>query len=487
MRCPTGDRSPCPGLRAAPGDQALPSAGDRETSHCCTVPAISSAVRLAACSIQATDPRPTEDEIAARPVVDLSGGASPGAGRSTAMACRTVGVGDGSAHPVARAEHAGAPTKSPHFPGTTATRAGRGKAAERKWLHRLEPDRQTADVVRRILAMYLAGTGLYAIAEALTTHDIPSPSAHDRPRNRHRDGIAWSKGDVRAILLNPRYTGHQVWNRQRRDEVLLDVDDVALGHATKLRWNTTDDWIWSTDPVHEALVTREDFGRTQQLLPPADAGALGQRAVLLPLPVPPAEYAIANKIEHPRNVYLREAVVLDPIDTWLAQVFAPSRLTDTLHLIANAADDDHTHDLEREAARRSLAECDQRLARYRAALEAGTDPTLIARWTAEVNAQRAMAEHRLRQASGTIRMTPSEIHNLVTAIGDLVGVLRTADPADKAAVYRHLGLKLTYMEEAHTLQVRSQPNLSGMGFSSCPRPDLDHNYMITARLAMASR
>ena len=45
-------------------------------------------------------------------------------------------------------------------------------------------------------------------------------------------------------------------------------------------------------------------------------------------------------------------------------------------------------------------------------------------------------------------MTPSEIHNLVTAIGDLVGVLRTADPADKAAVYRHLGLKLTYMQEA---------------------------------------
>ena len=72
-------------------------------------------------------------------------------------------------------------------------------------------------------------------------------------------------------------------------------------------------------------------------------------------------------------------------------------------------------------------------------------------------------------------MTPTEIHNLVTAIGDLVGVLRTADPADKAAVYRHLGLKLTYMEEAHTLQVRSQPNLSGMGFSSCPRSDTNRN------------
>jgi site-specific DNA recombinase len=31
----------------------------------------------------------------------------------------------------------------------------------------------------------------------------------------HRAGLAWSKGAVRVILTNPRYTGRQVWNRQR--------------------------------------------------------------------------------------------------------------------------------------------------------------------------------------------------------------------------------------------------------------------------------
>ena len=55
-------------------------------------------------------------------------------------------------------------------------------------------------------------------------------------------------------------------------------------------------------------------------------------------------------------------------------------------------------------------------------LEAGSDPTLIARSTAEITARRAIAEHRLRRASGTTRLTPSEIHTLVTAIGNLVGV-----------------------------------------------------------------
>jgi site-specific DNA recombinase len=36
-------------------------------------------------------------------------------------------------------------------------------------------------------------------------------------------------------LANPRYTGRQVWNKQRKDEVLIDVDDVALGHQTRMR------------------------------------------------------------------------------------------------------------------------------------------------------------------------------------------------------------------------------------------------------------
>lgn len=29
---------------------------------------------------------------------------------------------------------------------------------------------------------------------------------------------------------DPRYTGHEVWNKQGKQESLSDVDDVALGH-----------------------------------------------------------------------------------------------------------------------------------------------------------------------------------------------------------------------------------------------------------------
>jgi site-specific DNA recombinase len=80
--------------------------------------------------------------------------------------------------------------------------------------------------------------GIKQIAERLNRDGVPCPSAHDPARNPHRTHQAWLASAVRAILTNPRYTGRQVWNRQRKEEVLLNVDDVALGHETKLRWNT---------------------------------------------------------------------------------------------------------------------------------------------------------------------------------------------------------------------------------------------------------
>jgi hypothetical protein len=108
--------------------------------------------------------------------------------------------------------------------------------------------------VQRIYVQYLAGRGLFAIAEALTRDGIPSPSQHDPARNRHRTGQGWAKAAVRTILSNPRYTGRQVWNRQRKDEILLDVDEVALGYQTRMRWNDPTTWIWSDTDAHEPLI-----------------------------------------------------------------------------------------------------------------------------------------------------------------------------------------------------------------------------------------
>ena len=70
---------------------------------------------------------------------------------------------------------------------------------------------------------------------------------------------------MRAILVNPRYTGYQVWNRQRTDEVLLDVDNVALGHAARMRWNPADQWLFSERIAHPPIIDQEEFQQAQAI------------------------------------------------------------------------------------------------------------------------------------------------------------------------------------------------------------------------------
>ena len=129
------------------------------------------------------------------------------------------------------------------------------------------PDPIAAPVVQRIFREFLNGKGLRSIANGLTQDGILSPSGHDPARNSHRSTSrgAWAFSAVRAILANPRYTGYQVWNKQRKDEILIDVDDVGLGHDTRMRWNARSQWVRSTEQVHEALVSQEDFDAAQAM------------------------------------------------------------------------------------------------------------------------------------------------------------------------------------------------------------------------------
>ncbi|MGO4429652.1 recombinase family protein, partial [Streptomyces sp. MCAF7] len=110
-----------------------------------------------------------------------------------------------------------------------------------------------------IFAQRLAGHSMARITRALNDTGIPCPSAADRARNPHRDGQRWVLNTVRAILANPRYTGRQVWNRQRTDHDLVDPANTTLGHRDVMRWNTPTDWIISTGPAHPALVSEADF------------------------------------------------------------------------------------------------------------------------------------------------------------------------------------------------------------------------------------
>jgi site-specific DNA recombinase len=104
-----------------------------------------------------------------------------------------------------------------------------------------------------MFAQRLAGHSRARIARALNEAGVPCPSAADPGRNPHRTGTAWTLGAVTTILGNPRYTGRQVWNRQRTDSELADPANTSLGHRQVQRWNLPDGWVISARPAHPAL------------------------------------------------------------------------------------------------------------------------------------------------------------------------------------------------------------------------------------------
>ena len=240
-----------------------------------------------------------------------------------------------------------------------------GKAADGKRLHQLEVDPSAAPVVERIFAEYIGGHGYFAIAADLSRDGIPSPSAHDPARNRHRDMRSWSKIAVRSILMNPRYTGRQVWNRQRRDEILVDVEDVAQGHLSRMRWNDRSDWVWSSEQMHEAIISPEDFDKAQAQMaagahrPGSFKQRRANRIYVLSGRVHcglcghrmqgnfnhdtphyrckfPTDRGAVPGMEHPRSVYIREDRIVPKLDEWIATLFDPANLDETCEALAQA-------------------------------------------------------------------------------------------------------------------------------------------------------
>ena len=117
--------------------------------------------------------------------------------------------------------------------------------------HRLDPDPVTAPHVRWMFAERLAGRSVAGIARALNERGVPCPSAADPERNRHRSGQGWNLRSVAVILANPRYTGRQVWSRQR--------SVPGAGRST-----VAGEWAVSRTLSHPALVSEADFVAVQQ-------------------------------------------------------------------------------------------------------------------------------------------------------------------------------------------------------------------------------
>ena len=125
------------------------------------------------------------------------------------------------------------------------------RRAEGGTKHRLIPDPDRAPAVTRIYQLRaMEKLGYDSIAERLNADPAANP-----PPQPTRQGAAlgcWTGGAVREILRNPKYTGYQVWNRRSTKKGGKNVDPS--------------EWVWSPQPTHEPLVTKELFDAVAQIL-----------------------------------------------------------------------------------------------------------------------------------------------------------------------------------------------------------------------------
>ncbi|MFD9910133.1 recombinase family protein, partial [Streptomyces sp. NPDC059063] len=256
------------------------------------------------------------------------------------------------------------------------------KAARGATKSSLEPDGKRAETVTQIaLWRYHDSVGYSTIADRLNA-DLDRYPPPTPPGGVSRARGAWSKSTVCELLRNPKYTGHQVFNRR----------------ATRSRHGAVNDpqmWVWSPEPVHEPLIPKWMFDelavRRQAKRGSRDGNALNKH------PATRRTYVLRGLIHcacgrrlfgnhrhrttyytcwprannrgrpdvyagHPKTLYINEADLLEAIGAFFAdRVFGPQRRA---LLAADLCDADvrasQERETERERHQRTLADLARR-------------------------------------------------------------------------------------------------------------------------------
>jgi DNA invertase Pin-like site-specific DNA recombinase len=149
-----------------------------------------------------------------------------------------------------------------------------------------EVDETTADVVRRVFALYLSGLSIRAVAKALNADGVPTPAAHAASQGhigRRPVGKGWQPVQVYRILKEESYIGKKT--AYRLQVVVRHAKDASTGEMKK----------------HKRIETREE-GRIALSCCPAIISEADFMAVQ-------ALFA-SNKLESVRNNHTPQALLL---------------------------------------------------------------------------------------------------------------------------------------------------------------------------------
>ncbi|MGW0891544.1 recombinase family protein [Saccharopolyspora gloriosae] len=370
------------------------------------------------------------------------------------------------------------------------------KAAEGYRLKVLAIDEEAAEAVRRIFRDYLNDMGDRAIANGLNRDGIPCPSAKRPDQNRHRLADGWQAGTVRAVLENPRYTGYAIFGRWTKHETLLNPDDVAAGHVTRFRRSSPDRIVRSRTPAHPEIVSVDEFTQAQLLRRSRSAGGnrgiaklertrdKGTRRYLLrgmarcgfcgrkmhgamirkhetyyrclARSLAPGSEALAD---HPRTVNLREADVLEPLNTWIGHLFAPANVDRTVAALLGSQAESSNRTGPKDALKKKLTDSTTRLHRLQSAVEAGADPAALVDAINTAQAERSAAQAELDGTPEARTLKDGEVYAMIDSLGDVRAALADGKPESLNQLYDSLQLRLKYEPHARVVEATISPRV----------------------------
>jgi site-specific DNA recombinase len=334
----------------------------------------------------------------------------------------------------------------------------------------------------------LHNLGLGAICDRLN-RDL---DRHPPPKRNRKDEMplrqTWSRSQIQAMLRNPKYTGHNVWNRH----------DKRKGRPLV---RPRSEWIWSPAPTHEAIVSRELLDQVEERAQ-RNENAAREPTTARPYHGAPARrgraYVLRGRVRcgmcgrrmegshqkhknwyrcqyvsrrgpiaaditgHPRVLGVKEDTILDAVLDFLGRrIFGPDRLRllrDELARATTASWKDHDTELER--LHHEQRDVQRSLHRQTLRLEEHDDPghpvvALATRRIEELSARRkaveeAIAALRAKRPEGG---HPDEIAAMLDAIPDMRQALREANEGELIEVFDALDVCATYTKSTHQLEL----------------------------------
>ena len=200
------------------------------------------------------------------------------------------------------------------------------KAAQGRTKTRLVPDPTRAPVVAQIFTRRTENRlGVPEITDRLNADHDTYPASNQ--------ATGWTASGVASILSNPKHTGHMVFGRRR-------TQAGKRGQPVP-----EDQWLWTPEPVHPAIVTRATWDTAQRI---------GAQHGTSP------DGLTAQAPGHPATVSVREDLLIETIRQFFAtQFFGTDRATHLARqLPAGAAEEAARREKQATRLRKRLKQID---------------------------------------------------------------------------------------------------------------------------------